>query len=1039
MINLITTDSYFNMFELLVSDLQTKQKNIEQKNIIFCEEKVSLMIERLVCYKFGGTFNTQVFSFGNFLRAQKPMDNLLSMEGSAMAVKKILSTVKLNCFKASKTTIAPTLYNLIIQLKSAKVTPNDILGAISSTDGILKNKLIDIYEVYSAYESFVKDNGYEDQSSYLSHLNNVIEQADILTGANVYLVGFAGFTAQMREAVKSLINRTNNLTAFLCEGENPLVFVNESSSFIKNLCAEQGYPLLTKHVKSEYSKSGRIILDSIFNHFSFDKKSLDGQKFEKQGQVYCHFAPNPVAEVERVGQIIKQKVLSGDCRYKETTIALPSSEYVPIIQKVFANLQIPYFIDERKKAEHHPLIKLILTYIDVIRKNYDHKSIIAFAKNPYFCSDNNLAINFENYVIKYNLKGYKLKQPFTLKAYGEDLDSLNKFRQELISNFDKFDVLGLLEKLEVSKKNLEYSNKLVELGEIEQGAICAQMYDKVISLLSQMQLLLGDLNLTLKEYRSIFISGVSALEMSIIPQYNDAVFIGGYKQTALVKAKHLFVIGLTSDLPNVQTDVSLLNDDDITALEQIKVLVEPKINIVNHRNRENFAMGLTAFDESLYLSYAVCKIDGSTNIKSEVFEGIMQVADCKPFDDENGYLTIKQALKTFAKECGEFSDGKRIDLVNASSFYKTESSCVAKEIINNANADIQEKLEDCKELLIDENISPTTIENYYSCPYMAFLSHALRIKEREEGGVDSLSLGNFMHNLFEGFVKEIEQITDKESCEKVFDKVSTAVLEKEEYKKFLEESSSKMTIQRAISEGKSYCYKLFKSFENSSFKVEKSEAKFGEGELYPPIKLLDGKINMNGKIDRVDVTDDYIRVIDYKTGSIDASKKSLFSGTKLQLLLYGFATMQGDEKKRQIAGAYYLPVSDKYLDVKASDGTMAEGYTLDEQQAIICQDSNFYQNGKSEFLPIEIANKKGDIKKVNSRAEINGFMDYAISVSELASRQLLDGVIVASPYEGACKYCKYKGMCRQDEQMERTLATVSSETIVNANKGQENG
>ena len=359
MINLITTDSYFNMFELLVSDLQTKQKNIEQKNIIFCEEKVSLMIERLVCYKFGGTFSAQVFSFGNFLRAQKPMDNLLSMEGSAMAVKKILSTVKLNCFKASKTTIAPTLYNLIIQLKSAKVTPNDILGAISSTDGILKNKLIDIYEVYSAYESFVKDNGYEDQSSYLSHLNNVIEQADILTGANVYLVGFAGFTAQMREAVKSLINRTNNLTAFLCEGENPLVFVNESSSFIKNLCAEQGYPLLTKHVKSEYSKSGRIILDSIFNHFSFDKKSLDGQKFAKQGQVYCHFAPNPVAEVERVGQIIKQKVLSGDCRYKETTIALPSSEYVPIIQKVFANLQIPYFIDERKKAEHHPLFVLM--------------------------------------------------------------------------------------------------------------------------------------------------------------------------------------------------------------------------------------------------------------------------------------------------------------------------------------------------------------------------------------------------------------------------------------------------------------------------------------------------------------------------------------------------------------------------------------------------------------------------------------------------------------------------------------------------------
>ena len=581
MVNLITTDSYFNMFELLLKNLEAEQKSIDKKNIRFCEEKVSLMIERLICYKFGGTFNTQVFSFGNFLRAQKPMDNLLTIEGSAMAVKKILSTVKLNCFKASKTTIAPTLYNLIIQLKSAKVLPSDILSAIENTDGILKNKLIDIYQVYNAYEDFIQKNGFEDQSSYLSHLDEVIDSAQVLTGANIYLVGFSGFTAQMRSAVNALIKRTNNLTAFLCEGDNPLVFVNESAYFIKQLCKEQNYPLLYKREKSKYTKNGRLILESIYNPLAFDKESFNNEQFSCEGDVHLYFAPNPTSEVERVGQIIKQKVLSGDCRFKEMTIALPSNEYVPIIQKVFANLQIPYFIDERKKVEHHPLIKLIISYIDVIRKNYNTKSLIAFAKNPYFSSQLDLAEKFENYLIRYNIKDYKIKQPFTLNVDNEDLVALNEFREKLISNFEKFDVLGLLEKLEVSKKNQEYADKLIQLGEIEQGAICAQMYDLTVGLLSQMQLLLGDLRLTLKEYRSIFVSGISALEMSIIPQYNDAVFVGNYKQTALVKAKHLFAIGLTNVVPNIQTDVSLLSDDDITMLEQIKVLVEPKINIVN--------------------------------------------------------------------------------------------------------------------------------------------------------------------------------------------------------------------------------------------------------------------------------------------------------------------------------------------------------------------------------------------------------------------------------------------------------------------------
>ncbi len=1033
MVNLITTDSYFNMFDLLLKRLESNGKSIDKKNLIFCEEKVSLMIERLICYKFGGTFNTQVFSFGNFLRAEKPMDNLLTIEGSAMAVKKILSTAKLNCFKASKTTIAPTLYNLIIQLKSAKVTPNDIKGAIDNTDGILKNKLIDIYEVFSAYEDFIQKNGFLDQSSYLSLLDEVIDSAEILSGANIYIVGFSGFTAQMRQAVNSLIKRTNNLTAFLCEGDNPLVFVNESAYFIKELCKTQNYPLIYEHIKSNYSKNGRIILDSIFNSFAFNKDSIKGADFDTEGDVYCYFAPNPIKEVERVAQIIKQKVISGECRYKEMTIALPNKDYVSIIQKVFANLEIPCFIDERKKAEHHPLIKLILSYIDVIRKNFNTKALIAFAKNPYFCTQMDLSDKFENYLIKYNITGYKVKQPFTLCSDSEDLNLLNEFRENLISHFEKFDVLGLLEKLEVEKKNQDYANKLIELGEIEEGAICAQMYDATISLLSQMQLLLGDLKLSLKEYKSIFTSGISALEMSIIPQYNDAVFIGDYKQTALVKAKHLFIVGLTNNVPNVQTDMSLLNDDDITTLENIKILVEPKINIVNHRNRENFALGLTAFDKSLYLSYPICDIDGSKMFKSEVLEDILKLVDYKPFEGGNGYLTAKQGLKTFAKECGEFSDGKTIDLINASSFYSTGALSIAQNIIEKANANFQESLVSSKEILISNEISPTAIEDYYKCPYMSFLSHALKLKKREEGGVDVLSVGSLMHQIFDEFVREIDTITDKESSDKLFDRISKKVLEREEYKKFLTESRSCMTIKRVLSESKKYCFETFMSFKNSSFKVEKSEAKFGENGDYPPIKLLNGAVKMKGKIDRVDKANGYVRIIDYKTGSTDSSEKSLFAGIKLQLFLYGYAVSQKDKGENQVAGLYYLPVSDKYVKEQDEKSVMADGHTLNETGAITSQDQDFYQSGKSNFMPIKLTGK-GEIKNALNRDEINRFMDYAVNVSELATSQLKDGVIVPSPYENACDYCEYRGICKQEKQKARKLGSVSAETIVKASK-----
>ena len=194
---------------------------------------------------------------------------------------------------------------------------------------------------------------------------------------------------------------------------------------------------------------------------------------------------------------------------------------------------------------------------------------------------------------------------------------------------------------------------------------------------------------------------------------------------------------------------------------------------------------------------------------------------------------------------------------------------------------------------------------------------------------------------------------------------------------------------------------------------------------------------MKGKIDRVDQTDGFIRIIDYKTGSTDSSEKSLFAGVKLQLFLYGYAVSQKDNDK-QVAGLYYLPVSDKYVKAQDETGVMADGYTLNESEAITCQDGSFYQNGKSEFMPIKLS-AKGEVKNAIDRDDINRFMDYAVSISELATSQLLDGVIVPSPYENTCDYCQYKGICKQDKQMARKLNAVSKETIVKANKERENG
>ena len=120
MVNLLLTNSYFELFPSLISLLKKSGKRLENKSMVFCEAKSSLMIERYICAEMGGSFNAEVSSFSKFLRENKQFDNVLTKEGSAMLIKRILATLQLKCFKQSKLNLSPTLFELITQLKVPK-------------------------------------------------------------------------------------------------------------------------------------------------------------------------------------------------------------------------------------------------------------------------------------------------------------------------------------------------------------------------------------------------------------------------------------------------------------------------------------------------------------------------------------------------------------------------------------------------------------------------------------------------------------------------------------------------------------------------------------------------------------------------------------------------------------------------------------------------------------------------------------------------------------------------------------------------------
>ena len=586
---------------------------------------------------------------------------------------------------------------------------------------------------------------------------------------------------------------------------------------------------------------------------------------------------------------------------------------------------------------------------------------------------------------------------------------------------DKFNVRAMIEKLDVKNGLIALGERLLALGERVEAEVNAQVYDAVISVLDQMQMLLSGVELSVYEFKKVFESGISALELSVIPQYGDAVFIGGYKEVALCKAGYLFAMGLTSSVPIVSEDVALLSDGDINKLSEIKILVEPKIRVVNHRTVENTGMAISSFSRALIMSFPLLSVDGSKTMRSEILrytERLFTVRDYKFNDD---FLTPEQGLNSFARLCGDFAEGRTSDFSIATAYYSAlDGDASVKNVLENANKEIKVRLDGENRSVIDGVTSPTTIEDYYTCPYMAFAKRALKLVRREEGVVNALSAGTFMHEIFNLYAERVGEVSDKDSSDKLVDGIVAKLIKKSDYARYIKDAENDFTLTRVIAEAKKFCFKIFNQYRNSDFKFYKAEQGF-------EIPLKSG-IKLSGKIDRIDTYNGYCRIIDYKTGKADGSEKSLFAGVKLQLYLYAVS-----QKDFKTAGVYYLPVSDEYISNDKDGVGVAIGKTLQDQSLILSQDKCLNDGSTSDFIPVTITD--GLIKNATDGQVLESLKGYALKMCEQGATRMQDGVIVASPYGEACKYCEFKGMCEGEFSVKRKLKSVDESVINDAYEG----
>lgn len=205
----------------------------------------------------------------------------------------------------------------------------------------------------------------------------------------------------------------------------------------------------------------------------------------------------------------------------------------------------------------------------------------------------------------------------------------------------------------------------------------------------------------------------------------------------------------------------------------------------------------------------------------------------------------------------------------------------------------------------------------------------------------------------------------------------------------------------------------------------------------PPI-VLDteyGEVELQGKIDRVDATDEFVRVVDYKTGSQSFGYTGVYYGTKLQLPIYLRAAVQSTGKRP--AGMFYFPFKTRWTLDPATN--LLDGPFNGDEACLVKLDRGFQEEGKRRSTVLKASGeRKNGVFSLRTRAaalsaeRLYRLTDYATEAATAAVEEMREGVVAASPLtengRSACGLCDFRPCCPRTRG--RTATSVDVKTLL---------
>lgn len=1086
--------------------IQASIKEPERNFYLIVPEQYTMEAQRelVTMHPAGGMMNIDAIGMNRL--AYRVFDELgistgqvLEDFGKSMLIKKILceqqDTLQVYGSYYDKLGFVDEMKSMmseIFQYNIKQDTIDEIMEQIPE-DSVVAGKMQDIRHIYEEFEAFAGER-YIVAEQLVELLTRHVGQSKLVCGSSLYFDGFTGFTPVQLELVEKLMTCADDLTFSFTLDDRDQKYEHIKDYELFYLTKTTIKKLTEAAAAAGVEIESPVVLPGTINYrlgenreLFFLERNLFRSPYQKWKQplerIHLTATGDAQDEIVFVASTIRRLVREKGYRYKDIAIVAGDLEQAShIYERVMDEYEIPVFIDANACLKANPCAETIRSVLAVLADDFSYDSVFRFLKAGMTDLSFEDIELLENYALKRGVRGYsrwnravsenyektspvnveEIRQAF-MKMFG---DIRKVFADKKAATKDYVEALyDFLLQIHMYEKLEARENELYEENRINEGDAYGQIFEKTVRLFDKIAELLGDTKMSVKEFYEIVDTGLSDIEVGVVPPTVDRVLIGDITRSRLNHIKVLFFTSANDGIvPKAPKKGRILSDRDRDILSDCGLELAPSDKQNSYIEQFYIYTILTKPSDHLYISYH--KLSASLESMrpsyllgriSSIFPSLQaeeyDAASCMP-DTVN--RSLRRVLRT-EEDDSEDAESRILTRILTEKGFTRELTAIYK---GRTYRNVAEQLPpETIALLYGRYLhaSVSKLELYARCGFAYFLKYGLRLKEREMYQVDVRNVGVILHSVMEGLFKQVrdtrnndwENFPEDERMLMVTELVNRAA--EESAGDFFEDNARNAYMLQMIERmAQTSAGMLQKHIRLGSMKPGMLEKTFdsAKDEVGSYLFELPNQIQMsiNGKIDRVDVEEEdgtvYIKVIDYKSSTRKLSLEEVLNGEQLQLVTYSAIAYEIEkmiypDKNIQIAGLLYYSFDDPVIEIESSEiDTDTEQPEFSDQEKLDAERmekmklQGFVNESPAviqkmdhtcnQSLPVKL-DKNGDIKKsenVVSADQIRTIMELTRENIEELGSQIAKGKIAIEPYKNksntGCDYCEFKNICHFD-------------------------